>query len=251
MILSCFFLFWCAGLRLNAQDKKFSEYVSELWLSGKKQEAFHIANQRLLKNTNDLSALLVKLDYEMEFSKVDMLPKTLDQVADLAKTTSTPNFKKHQSLIESMPETIKPAIEAMKKMTPQNFLKEEVKGYITNKSLSTLTAIEALEADGLVAPISKEEMQVPDFPEEAKRVKEVNEARAQVKNKAKILETNKISSQLTNLVKSETNPANKEKVIVPEETKKNTNWLRWGLIVIGLGLVIGLLVKLLGRKKGL
>ncbi|MEZ5404944.1 MAG: hypothetical protein R3F23_01855 [Verrucomicrobiia bacterium] len=250
MILHYFFIFWCPVAKLNAQDKKFSEYISELWLTGKKQEALYIANQRLHKNSNDLSAWLVKLDYEMEFSKLGTLPETLDRSANLAGATTTTNFIKYQSIIESMPEVIKPLIKTMREMSPEDFVKEQTKGFITNKSLSTLMAIEALEADGLVAPISKEEMKLPDFPEQEARVREVNEVRTQTKkNKATSFETNKVSSlPSTNLIQSKTNQAIKENSAT-EELKEKVNWLKWPLIVIGLGLIGFLLFRLVKKSK--
>jgi hypothetical protein len=144
-----------------ANQKLFSEDISSMWLQGKKQEVLKIAIQRLAKNEKDLSALLLKMDYEVAFLEIDNLAKTIDRVLFLSKSITTPKFGEKRSLLEADIEIIKQLIP---KITKEMIAQEKHKGDIPNKPLPSLIIIQALEADGLVLPLSKNVVETPKPP---------------------------------------------------------------------------------------
>ena len=141
-------------LELSSKSRTFSEHISELWETGEVDEAYMVAKNRVEKNKNDLSALLVKLHYEYIYFKLDDLLSTIDLALDVSSTIVTPEFeKKRPSLVEEII-LIK---ELVVDSTPEiiEMQKQKIDPGI---EIGFLGEIEALEADGLVPPISDKEI---------------------------------------------------------------------------------------------
>lgn len=146
----------------NKQDDvtKFSDFVGDLWLNGRLEEANWIAKNRLQKNPDDLASMLVKLEYELAFFKTNELQKTLSHSLKVSKNLNSPNFQKVKSLSVAR---LNIFLDITPKITSERIQEDLPKAYITNKELAPLILIKALEADGLVKPITKEEKQVPNL----------------------------------------------------------------------------------------
>lgn len=143
ILLSCLSLLF--SLSSFAGAVRFSDRISELWMRGDKGEVVRIAEDRLDRDEDDLMALLLKLDYEVAFLKLEDLRMTIPRVEKRADSVTSPQFEKMKGLLRAN-------LTALKEMIPQ-ITKEIVeaerpKGDIVGKPMPSLEIIRALEADG-------------------------------------------------------------------------------------------------------
>src|SRR6266581_4234719 len=107
IILFCLSLL-CAQ---TVQETSFSEDIDKLWIEGHKDKVLEIAQQRLKLDPNDIVGLLLKLEYEMAFVKIDDIPASLTRVEEVGSKITGPNFKETwpeaQSLISIFREVLR------------------------------------------------------------------------------------------------------------------------------------------------
>ena len=140
------------------KDGSFYQQVKELWMTGRKQQALEIAEARLQNNSNDLGSLLVRLDYLSDFfemnQKVQFLA-TLDEIKRAALSITNPNFLAVRHLILENAQNFPIIIE---QLTPDIIEADLHKGYLLNSQPGYTTTLSALEADGLLPPLTVEEL---------------------------------------------------------------------------------------------
>ncbi len=135
-----------AASLLHAQTN-FYDHVTRLWLNGQKQEVYCIATNRLAANSNDITGLVLKMEYELEFSLLDEYTNTLWKSLIVSRSVCTTNFAQLRPLLEA--EGV--AMQNFVSTYPTNTIEaDKLKGSITNKPMTYKRLIHAIETDGLL-----------------------------------------------------------------------------------------------------
>jgi len=143
-----------ASAQPSNPPSNFSGFVEQQWLLGKKKKVLQLAENRLQKNLIDLASLLVTLDYSVEFMDLARMRVVIPKIKAVSTTISSPNFERQKNLLSGSLEIFE---QLLPTVTPEMAQAEAHKGLIKNKPLSSLVFIQALEADGLVLPITRQE----------------------------------------------------------------------------------------------
>lgn len=145
-LLFCILAF-LGAVAVNANDFPKSEKLNQLWLSGNKAAILTIANDRLVTRPDDILGLLLKFEYEVEFLRIDDLVMTADKMMIAAQKLSTPRFTAQLGYLQMDVDSIKRLLPLY---TPEMIAEDLPKAAISGKPLGVLTAVRALEQDGLL-----------------------------------------------------------------------------------------------------
>lgn len=152
----CISLFCLLGPALYAQEIQhdFSTTLQKQWLDGNKNGVRKIAEARLLQNPDDLASQLILFEYAIEFMDTDTLKALIPRIRKTSDSINSQNYSTHKELLSAtldITESILPTI------TPEVRASEIHKGYIKGKPMTLAVLIQALEADKMVRPFSKDE----------------------------------------------------------------------------------------------
>lgn len=146
------------SLVLQAQgadgDRALSEVVDDYWRSGDKAVAAEIALARLSKNPNDLASMVVLYDYGAAYSNARLLRTLIPAMRTAGANAKGAAFAQRRELLEAalaITETI------LNEVSEEELAKEAYKGDLPKRSAGVMI-IEALEQDGMVEPVSNEEL---------------------------------------------------------------------------------------------
>lgn len=123
--------------------------MSQLWLQGEKAQVLSIAQDRLDGDPSDLVGLLLKLEYETSFVLLADIEETMNRIEARIPEINTPNFTKERSSLQA---SIGITRSIIAKVPGDELVAESAKGNISNKPMTYLTVIQALEKDGFVGP---------------------------------------------------------------------------------------------------
>ena len=131
----------CAQAQTN-----FYTNVTNLWYQGYKSNVLAIADARLAQNTNDIAGLILKMEYNTEFSVMSEISNSFWRVINVGDTITTSNFvarfpRKRENLL-----TILSFIDE-NPLSPAELAIEQAKGNINHKPFPD-HLIEALQKDG-------------------------------------------------------------------------------------------------------
>jgi hypothetical protein len=144
-----------AAAQVDSVDIKFSDFAQQNWLVGNKAELREFAETRLSKNPRDLASLMILFDYGISFSDIVLLDDIMPKIKAVSAGINTVEFSKEKELLAAditVTENLIPSL------TEKMIESEKYKGNIKNKPLSTINIINALETDGLVRPLDKNEL---------------------------------------------------------------------------------------------
>lgn len=136
----------------KAQTPNLYVTVTNLWYQGHKAEVLPLGQNRLNINTNDMPGLLIKFEYEMDFSQLNYISNTIERIAHVGAGITNVNFK---SCFRSLKEGNDLLLLVLSEYhpTPEELTIEQTKGLIPNKPFSKYKQLEALQEDGLFEPI--------------------------------------------------------------------------------------------------
>jgi hypothetical protein len=130
---------------LRAQTN-FYDQVTRMWLNGQKQEVYCIATNRLAVNSNDITGLVLKMEYELAFCDYN-LTSTLARVVEVGNNIASTNFVADFPVIQ-LSATNMPSYLAS--YPTNNLIEDRAKASITNKPMSNRRLLMILDADGLL-----------------------------------------------------------------------------------------------------
>ena len=144
-LLIGFILMGVAGSASLAQTN-FHTNVTNLWYQGHKSNVLAIANTRLAQNTNDIAGLILKMEYNMEFSVMSEISNSFWRVIHVGETITTPNFA---ARFPSKRENLLLILDVIKEepISPEELVVEQAKGNINEKPLRS-DLFDALQKDG-------------------------------------------------------------------------------------------------------
>ena len=129
--------------------------VTNLWFQGHKTNVLEIGQQRLNINSNDLVGLIIQESYNQEFLQLESSSNTLQKILLIGGTITNENFKifypKFKEYIESDLDAL--AFFAELNFSPEELAVEKAKGLIAGKPFPYSKELEALQKDGLCAPL--------------------------------------------------------------------------------------------------
>lgn len=88
-----------ATAQTNAPIDNFT-LVTNLWWNGYKTNVLQIAEQRLIANSNDLAGLVLKLEYDVEYSKDSLLSNDITLVMSAIRSVTNGFICQNSSFIE-------------------------------------------------------------------------------------------------------------------------------------------------------
>mgnify|MGYP000847810038 CR=1 FL=1 len=132
-------------LPLRAQTN-FYDQVTRMWLNGQKQEVYCIATNRLAANSNDITGLVLKMEYELAFCDYN-LTNTLARVVAVGSYITSTNFASYFPLIQYSASNMPSFLASY---STNNLAEDRAKASITNKPMSNRRLLIVLEADGLL-----------------------------------------------------------------------------------------------------
>lgn len=75
--------------------------VTNLWYQGYKTNVLAIAEERLLVNSNDVAGLVLRMEYDLEFSNVDLFSNNIIRVLSAAGDITNQVFRSNYPKMES------------------------------------------------------------------------------------------------------------------------------------------------------
>jgi hypothetical protein len=138
------------GYAMGDEQHPRSDYLNELWKSGQKARVLEIADERLSSDSSDILGLILKLEYKIEYLDLSDIDIILDNFLSATYQISSEHFSALLPRIELTVSRVRLAIDNY----PQEYIEEDrLKSNISNKSLSFLSFIMALEDDGLISDL--------------------------------------------------------------------------------------------------
>jgi hypothetical protein len=123
----------------------FYEQVSRLWFDGDKGDVLAIANTRLRADTNDIAGLILKMEYEIEYLKLQTATNTMVRVLEQGASVESESFS---AFFPTLERSVRHLL-TMIPLYPTNELATDMeKAKVSGKPLSFGLAIKALQDDG-------------------------------------------------------------------------------------------------------
>ena len=143
LAIALFFALACAAFG----QASFTDRVTDMWKAGDYAGVMEIARQRLANDPDDMPGLLLELEYEIEYLRLDSVTNTAACILQVAPRIQTPRFSEFRNLVTHVAEV---AMWAATNYPPEQYAIDIQKvGTITNKTLGSAFALQALEDDGL------------------------------------------------------------------------------------------------------
>ena len=82
-----------AAVAAKADDTAFFTNVTNLWYQGHKSNVLAIAEERLAHNTNDIAGLILKMEYDLEFTRSDSISNSVLRIIEAGAEIKSLRFK--------------------------------------------------------------------------------------------------------------------------------------------------------------
>ena len=77
---------------LCAEDLAFFNNVTNLWFQGHKSNVLTIADERLAINSNDIAGLVLKVEYDLEFTNLNSLSNSIERTIATVCSIGSTNY---------------------------------------------------------------------------------------------------------------------------------------------------------------
>lgn len=124
----------------------FYDQVTRMWLTGQKQEVYCIATNRLAANSNDITGLVLKMEYELALCDYD-LTNTLARAVEVGSGITTTNFALVYPLLPLEAADLHVFLASY---STNDLAADRAKASITNKPMTYRRLIQAIQSDGLL-----------------------------------------------------------------------------------------------------
>ena len=124
--------------------------VTNLWFNGYKTNVLTIAEQRLAANPNDLAGLIIRMDFNFEFSNEECFSNDIYSVMSVASAIT--NYHTHSVvplLLLDLTNQLALLATDYKLLTDEERQADKLKGLIKGKPLEDEDVLKALHDDGL------------------------------------------------------------------------------------------------------
>ncbi|MGI6497092.1 MAG: hypothetical protein ACOX5G_13660 [Kiritimatiellia bacterium] len=137
----------CAANALADDNLAFFNNVTNLWYQGHKSNVLAIAEDRLACNSNDIAGLILKVEYDLEFTNADSISNGIQRIICVGSDISSPQFRIRYPELKADLEDLMDSI-ALHPI--QNLDAERAKAQIPHKPLLTEADLRLVCLDGLV-----------------------------------------------------------------------------------------------------
>jgi hypothetical protein len=136
-----------ASVFTTEAQTNFYTTVTNLWYQGYKSNVLAMAEARLQQNTNDIAGLIIKVEFDIDFTRDDRISNSVQRVLAIGPTIQTTNFAKvfpeyRDDLIDLLEEV------RLYPLSGDELLKEQAKGNFIGLQLFPEKEFEALQKDG-------------------------------------------------------------------------------------------------------
>lgn len=125
----------------------FCTTVTNLWYQGHKSNVLAMANVRLQENTNDMAGLIIKVEYDIDFTQRNNISNSVSRALAVGRTITTIHFA------EVFPEYEEDLLSLLDEVK-ENPLSgtaldiEQAKGHLKHHKFLARKELEALQKDG-------------------------------------------------------------------------------------------------------
>ena len=130
----------------NAQTNFYTS-VTNLWYNGHKSNVLAMAEARLAQNTNDMAGLIIKIEYDIDFTQRHSISNSINHALLVGQTITLTNFAK---VFPYYKECLLWTLDEVKDnpLSPAQILHERTKGNFKHFHFSARKELEALLKDG-------------------------------------------------------------------------------------------------------
>ena len=139
-------LFMASAAGVQAQTN-FYTTVTNLWYQGQKSNVLAMADSRLQQNTNDMAALLIKVEFDIDFTQRHSVSNSMQRALDVGQSITTPHFSQ---VFPFYKECLLWTLDEVKDnpLTGAALQAEQAKGNFNHFPFSAKKELEALLKDG-------------------------------------------------------------------------------------------------------
>ena len=153
-ILATLALFFCslafpAFAQTNALPADSFVLVTNLWYQGYKTNVLAIAEQRLAANSNDIAAVFLKLEYDIEFIRTNDVERSIAKLLRLANCATNANIAKYRDEIITGYSLFRNFLLNDYHPSAEVLEQDRQKGFLNHKPFSSERYLKALHDDGL------------------------------------------------------------------------------------------------------
>ncbi len=123
--------------------------VTNLWYNGYKSNVLAIAEQRLAANSNDMVGLILKMEYNLEFSNDNFLSNDILRVLSVASNTTSKTIHSRFTEIYDDLTSFLIFLKNDYHLTPSEMEEERAKALIIHKRMTNEDYLKWLHDDGL------------------------------------------------------------------------------------------------------
>ena len=123
--------------------------VTNLWYNGYKSNVLAIAEQRLAANSNDLAGLILKMEYNLEFSNDNFLSNDILRVLSVASNTTSKTIHSRFTEIYDDLTSFLIFLKNDYHLTPSEMEEERANALIIHKRMTYEDYLKWLHDDGL------------------------------------------------------------------------------------------------------
>ena len=141
------FVLTVASTSVGLSQTNFYTSVTNLWYNGHKSNVLEMAEARFAQNTNDMAGLIIKVEYDIDFTQRDSISNSINRALAIGQTITSINFAKafprYKEHLLWMLDEVKD-----NPLSPAQIQQEQAKGNFKNFPFFRRIELEALLKDG-------------------------------------------------------------------------------------------------------